>query len=97
MIRGGCSFDEKCLNAQKGGAKACVVVNKDEAEIAMNGGGDSVKITIPSIMVRASALKAMKDLGFMPESLGSAVTGAGDGHGAATPKRRHLARIVYSR
>ena len=90
--RGGCSFDEKCLNAQKAGAKGCVVVNKDETQIAMNGGGDGAKVTIPSMMVRASALKEMRELGFVTDS----ATLSGDTQATASPQP-HLSRIVYSR
>jgi extracellular elastinolytic metalloproteinase len=47
--RGGCTFTEKVLNAQRKGAIACVVCNIETGVINM--GGTNAAITIPSVMI----------------------------------------------
>jgi extracellular elastinolytic metalloproteinase len=47
--RGGCTFVEKVLNAQKKGAVACVICNIESGVITL--GGTNAAVTIPSFMI----------------------------------------------
>ena len=90
--RGECSFDEKCLNAQRGGAKGCVVINSKDTVTTMNGGPESKKIKIPSIMVRQQAFKLMETNGFLSPIKGKKQSPQTN----VKSKAPHLARIVYT-
>ena len=50
--RGGCTFVEKVLNAQKKGAVACIVCNFEAGVITL--GGTNAAVTIPSFMISKS-------------------------------------------
>jgi minor extracellular serine protease Vpr len=64
-IRGNCTFMEKCVNAEMGGASFLVVVNnKEGAPINMGGsvGPGERECTIPSVMVSMEDGASLKEM-----------------------------------
>ena len=60
--RGSCSFVEKILNAQNGGAKGVVIFDNVITNDLILMGGDDNTITIPAIAIRKSEGEALKTL-----------------------------------
>ena len=63
LIRGGCSYEDKCRRVQKTGGKGCIIVNTRGKVSAMQpgeGGGKDIKIPIG--MVEKGALEKIEEL-----------------------------------
>jgi hypothetical protein len=63
LIRGGCSFEEKCRRVQRTGGKGCIVVNTRGKVTAMTPGeGGAKDIDIPVGMVEKGTLEKIEEL-----------------------------------
>ena len=63
LIRGGCSFEEKCRRVQRTGGRGCVVVNTRGKVTAMTPGeGGAKDIDIPVGMVEKGTLERIEEL-----------------------------------
>lgn len=60
IYRGSCEFGIKAFNAQNAGAVGVIIINREEAVLAMGPGADGDNVTIPVVMVQLSAGQAMK-------------------------------------
>ena len=55
IYRGTCEFGTKALNAQNAGAVGVIIINRDEEAVGMGAGADGASVTIPVVMIWASA------------------------------------------
>ncbi|KAJ3029767.1 UNVERIFIED_CONTAM: ER degradation-enhancing alpha-mannosidase-like protein 1 [Siphonaria sp. JEL0065] len=51
VIRGGCTFEEKALFAEKAGVQAIGIVNHEEGFLGMIGAGEGQSVGVPVIMI----------------------------------------------
>ena len=59
IYRNTCNFSLKALNAQNAGAIAVIIVNREDAAIAMTAGTDGINVTIPVVILNKTDGTAM--------------------------------------
>ena len=59
IYRNTCNFSLKALNAQNAGAIAVIIVNREDAAIAMTAGTDGINVTIPVVILNKTDGSAM--------------------------------------